>query len=70
MSNEKTEQQKALYLIKNAGYLVATAKTQQEKDLAWSKKRLAMRACGDANVPYLEMLDAYVYGYNKSITVR
>jgi len=70
MSNQKTEQQKALDLIKNAGYLVATAKTQSEKDLAWSKKRLAMRACSDAQLSYLDMIDAYVAGYKKSITIH
>lgn len=61
------QQEKALDLLKDASYLMATATTQKEKDLALSKKRLAMRACGDAQIPYLAMLDAYVESYNKTL---
>lgn len=60
MNNQKTKQQKALDLIKDAGYLAATATTQAEKDIALSKKRLAMRVCGDTQISYLDMIDAYV----------
>ena len=67
MNNQKTEQERALNLLEHTSHLMAAAKTQNEKDLAWSKKRLAMKACVDSGIPYLDMLDAYVEGYNRKL---